>query len=63
MQWVTETVKNLAFDRAQSKIKQLFESLYQSHNYLGFVNQVLLLPFLEKFGQHHLKKIEYGGQR
>jgi hypothetical protein len=56
MQWVTETVKNLAFNRAQTKIKLLFESLYQRHNYLGFVNQVVLLPFLEKFGKHHLKK-------
>jgi hypothetical protein len=56
MQWATETVKNLAFDRAQSKIKQLFESLYQKHNYIGLVNQGVLLPFLEKFGKHHLKK-------
>jgi hypothetical protein len=56
MQWITETVKNLAFDRAQTKIKQLFESLYQRHNYIGFVNQVIFLPFLEKFGEHHLKK-------
>lgn len=55
MQWVTETVKNLAFDRAQSKIKQLFDSFYQRHFYFGFTNQVLLLPFLEKFGKHHLK--------
>ncbi len=55
MQWMTETVKNLAFDRAQTKVKQLFESLYQRHNYLGFVNQVAFLPFLEKFGKHHLK--------
>ncbi len=56
MQWVTETVKNLAFDRAQGKIKQLFESLYQKHNYIGVINQCVLLPFLEHFGKHHLKK-------
>jgi hypothetical protein len=55
MQWVTEIVKSLAFDRAQSKIKQLFEALYQRHNYVGFANQVIFLPFLEKFGKHHLK--------
>ncbi len=55
MQWVTENVKNLAFDRAQSKIRQLFDSLYQKHNYYGFANQVFLLPFLEKFGKQYLK--------
>jgi len=56
MQWVTETVKNLAFDRAQAKIKRLFDSLYQRHNYVGLVHQGVLLPFLEKFGKHHLRQ-------
>jgi hypothetical protein len=55
MQWITETVKNLAFDRARAKTQQLFDSLYQRHNYIGFLNQVALLPFLEKFGKHHLR--------
>ena len=55
MQWVTETVKNLAFDRARGKIQQLFNSLYQRRSYVGFINQVALLPFLEKFGKNHLK--------
>jgi hypothetical protein len=56
MQWVTETVKNLAFDRAQGKVKQLFQSLYEKHNYIGVINQGVLIPFLEHFGKHHLKK-------
>lgn len=55
MQWVTETTKNLAFDRAQTKMRQLFDSFYQRHNYYGFINQALILPFLKKFGHHHLK--------
>lgn len=56
MKWVTEIVKNLAYDRAKAKVDQLFDALYQRHNYIGFVNQVALLPFLDKFGKHHLKK-------
>ncbi len=56
MEWVTETVKNLAFERANAKVTQLFDALYERHNYIGFVNQVALLPFLEKFGKHYLKK-------
>ncbi len=56
MAWVTETVKNLAFDRANAKVTQLFDALYERHNYVGFVNQVALLPFVEKFGKHYLKK-------
>lgn len=58
MQWVTEIVKNLAFDRARSKVDQLFDALYQRHNYVGFVNQVALVPFLESFGKHHLKNLK-----
>jgi hypothetical protein len=55
MQWVTETVKNLAFERAQAKIKKLFETLYQRHNYIGLIHQGVLLPFLETYGKHHLR--------
>jgi hypothetical protein len=56
MGWFTELAKNLAFSRARGKIQQLFNSLYQRHFYIGFINQVALLPFLEKFGKNHLKK-------
>ena len=55
MQWVTEGITNIAFDRAQKKTQLLFGALYQKHNYLGFVNQVALVPFLKNFGTHHLK--------
>lgn len=55
MQWVTENIKNLAFDRAKAKVQLLFDALYQKHNYVGFVNQVALLPFLEHCGKHHLQ--------
>ena len=55
MHWIPEIVKNLAFDRARSRIQQLFNSLYQKHFYVGFINQAAQL-FLEKFGKHHLKK-------
>jgi hypothetical protein len=48
MKWVIEMIKNMAYDRAKSKVDQLFNALYQRHNYIGFVNQVILLPFLEK---------------
>ena len=55
MNWVTETVKTLAINRAKSKFQQLFDAIYQRHNYIGFVNQTLLLPFLEKYGKDYLK--------
>ena len=55
MNWVTETVKTLAINRAKSKFQQLFEAIYQRHNYIGFVNQTMLLPFLEKYGKDYLK--------
>jgi hypothetical protein len=55
MQWVTEITKTLSFDSARTKIQQLFTALYQRHNYIGFTNQVVLLPFLKHFGAHHLK--------
>jgi hypothetical protein len=56
MQWLTEILKNFAFDRAKKKSKQLSESFHQPYHYDGIKNQVVLLPFIEKFGKHHLKK-------
>lgn len=55
MTWITEWIKTLAFDRAKAKTQQLLDSLYQRHSYIGLINQVGILPFLEKFGKHHLK--------
>ncbi len=55
MQWINETVQTLAFDRARGKVEQLFDALYQKYNYIGFTSQVVLLPFLEKYGRHYLK--------
>gem|GEM_PF-3684754 len=55
MQWVTDTITNIAFDRAKMKTQLLFDALYQKHNYVGFINQVALMPFLKTFGKHHLK--------
>jgi hypothetical protein len=55
MHWAEEIAKNLAFDRAKAKMQELFDALYQRHNYVGFVNQVALLPFVQRFGKHHLK--------
>jgi hypothetical protein len=54
MQWVTENIKNIAVDRAKEKVQLLFNALYHKHNYVGFVNQAALLPFLRQFGKHHL---------
>lgn len=54
MQWVTDGITNIAFDRAKMKTQLLFDALYQKHNYIGFVNQVALVPFLQNFGKHHL---------
>jgi hypothetical protein len=54
MQWVTENIKNIAFDRAKSKVQQIMEALYQKHNYHGMIQQILFLPFLEKHGKQHL---------
>lgn len=55
MQWINETVQTLAFDRSRGKVEQLFDALYQKYNYIGFTSQVILLPFLEKYGGHYLK--------
>lgn len=55
MQWATQMVKNIAFDRAQVKVQQLFDSLYQRYNYIGLVNQTAL-SFLNKYGTRYLKK-------
>jgi hypothetical protein len=55
MQGFTQWINSLASDQANSKIDQLFEALYLRHNYFSFLNQVCLLPFLEKFGKHHLR--------
>ncbi len=55
MQWVIDGIKDIAFHRARTKMQQFFDALYQRHNYIGAVNQMLLLPFLKNFGDHHLK--------
>lgn len=54
MDWVTEGVKTLAFDRGKNKIQQLFNTFYQKHNYLSFANQAIFLPFLKQFGKQYL---------
>ncbi len=56
MDWLTDTVKNVAFDQAKAKIKLLFDALYKRYNYVGLINQAALLPFVENFGKHYLKK-------
>ncbi len=55
MQWVNDTSQQIAYDLANAKVQQLLIALYQKHNYASAINQLLIHPFLETHGKHHLK--------
>ncbi|MGE3534677.1 MAG: hypothetical protein AB7H48_07580 [Parachlamydiales bacterium] len=56
MQWATEITKDLAFGRAKQKVQELTGALYQRHNYIGIVHQMVMLPFLQHYGSQHLRQ-------
>lgn len=56
MQWATEITKDLAFGRAKQKVKELTGALYQRHNYIGIVHQMVFLPVLQHHGPQHLRE-------
>lgn len=56
MQWATEITKDLAFGRAKQKVQELTGALYQRHNYIGIVHQMVILPFLHHYGPQHLRQ-------
>ncbi len=55
MQWVVDTLQSVAFARAQATVDEMVNALYQRHNYLGLVQQVVVLPHLQTHGSHHLR--------
>ncbi|MBS0652609.1 MAG: hypothetical protein JSR39_03685 [Verrucomicrobia bacterium] len=54
MQWATEITKDLAFGRAKQKVQELTGALYQRHNYIGIVHQMVFLPVLQHHGPQYL---------